>query len=205
MSVKLLASVSFLLLVTGSPALAEVQKVAIDTQRSAIRWLGKKVAGQHNGVVLLKEGTVSIDNGKVVDGEFVFDMSSIENKDLEGKWKAKLENHLKSDDFFNISQFPQGSFDILKVSPTTEGKMEISGNLKIKSLSVPITFPATITQEDGRYKANATVSIDRTKWDIRYNSGKWYDPAALGDKLIYDDIEIELDLATVPVGIQSKG
>ena len=35
-------------------------------------------------------------------------------------------------------------------------------------------------------------TIDRTEWDIKYNSGKFVAPAKLGDYLIKDDIEIKV-------------
>jgi len=36
------------------------------------------------------------------------------------------------------------------------------------------------------------LKLDRTKWDIKYNSGKFF--KNLGDKLIYDDFEIEVEV-----------
>ncbi|MCI5064297.1 YceI family protein [bacterium] len=178
--------------------LAEAQDLQIDTDKSEVRWLGKKVSGQHNGYVKLKDGTVSVDGRKVLGGTFVVDMSTITNQDIESpKWKAKLENHLKSDDFFNITQFPESRFLITEVKPGSSAQeMLVTGKLTVKDQSHPVTFPAKIVEKDGIYTANGKLTLDRTKWDIRYNSGKWYDPAQLGDKLIYDEIEIELHLAT---------
>jgi hypothetical protein len=40
--------------------------------------------------------------------------------------------------------------------------------------------------------ANGKVTIDRTKWDIRYRSGKFF--ANLADEAISDDIEFEMKI-----------
>ena len=42
-------------------------------------------------------------------------------------------------------------------------------------------------------KATATVKVDRTKFDIKYGSGSFFDN--LGDKAIYDDFDLVVDLA----------
>jgi len=41
-------------------------------------------------------------------------------------------------------------------------------------------------------KAVGTAKLDRTKWDIRYGSGKFFQ--GLGDKMIYDDFEVTFDI-----------
>lgn len=168
----------------------------IDTNKSSIFWTGNKVTGSHNGIVKLKSGSVSIDNLDIKSGSFEIDLTTITNKDIESKeYKKKLEDHLKSDDFFNISEFPTGTFEI-KSSTKKDTETIINGILTIKGISLPISFPSIITKTDNVYRANAKLKMDRTKWDIRYNSGSFFDPANLGDKLIYDDIEIEIELFT---------
>lgn len=174
---------------------AEVTSLKVDTEKSYISWLGSKVAGQHNGKVFLKEGIVELDQDRPVGGSFTIDMGSIQNEDLEpGKWRNKLENHLKSDDFFNISQFPIGKFDITEVLHQEGDEYLLNGNLTVKGINLPVSLPATIKKQDGRFVGSGKLTIDRSKWDIRYNSGKFFDASALGDKLIYDDIAIEVNI-----------
>ena len=175
----------------------EVKVLKVDTTQSHITWLGKKVLGQHDGRVKLADGSVSLDqDGKVVAGAFAIDMSSIENIDMKDspKDQGKLEGHLKSPDFFNVEKFPTAQFKISSVKEGSEGASEIVGNLTVKGITVPVTIPAKIVEKDGVYTATAELSIDRTKWDIRYNSGSFFDPANLGDKLIKDEIAIGLHL-----------
>lgn len=177
---------------------AEVSTLKIDTSKSKVNWLGKKIAGQHDGILKLSDGFVTLEDGKLTGGEFSLDMASIENTDIEDpKNKKKIEGHLKSDDFFNVSGFPLGTFKITSVSHNDKVSM-ITGVLTIKGISKEVSFPATIQKEKDAYVGSAKLGIDRTDWDIRYNSGKFFDPANLGDKLIDDEIGIGLSIVTKP-------
>ena len=179
-------------------AMAETLKADLNT--SVIEWVGEKVAGKHTGTVKLKSGQVEFKEGKPVGGEFVIDMKTIKNLDLESaEWNAKLVNHLKSDDFFNVAKYPTAKFAITSIKPASgPDKFTIAGKLTVKNITKPLSFPATIKQaKSGAWTATADFKVDRLKWDIRYNSGKFFDPKQLGDKMISDDIKFTLKMATV--------
>ena len=56
---------------------------------------------------------------------------------------------------------------------------------------------ATVSEANGKMTASGSTEIkDRTKFDIVYNSAKFKAVSALGDKLIEDNIKIELDVTT---------
>ena len=92
-------------LLLGSSLTSFSQSKRIDPLKSTISWLGKKVTGQHEGILKFKEGILIFSNSKLVGGNFIADMTSLSNTDQTGKDKIKLENHLKSSDFFDTSQF----------------------------------------------------------------------------------------------------
>ncbi|MCB0311280.1 MAG: YceI family protein, partial [Bdellovibrionales bacterium] len=192
-------------LIYVSNVVADSAPLQLDTERSVIEWTGKKVVGQHDGTVKLASGDVVFDQEHMLSGgTFQIDMSTIFNKDLieSPKDKAKLEGHLKSDDFFDVSTFPFASFKIDKVKPLDVkqgvGRYSISGSLTIKGISKPLAFETSVSRDGDRYLATSDLKIDRVAWDIKYNSGKFFDLKSLGDKLIYDEIEIRLHLATQP-------
>src|SRR4051812_22003659 len=85
---------------------------AVNTKLSTIEWTGKKLTGEHTGTILLSSGEIEAQKREIKSGKFEIDMSSIEDKDLSGEWKAKLEGHLKSADFFNAAKFPKATFVI---------------------------------------------------------------------------------------------
>ncbi len=187
-----------LFLFFGTLGLAQAQSYQLDAQNSKVGWVGKKVTGQHNGSIQVKSGQVEIQGQKVTGGQFVIDMPSIRVLDLQDPGaNAKLTNHLKSDDFFSVQTYPESTFKISSVQDKGNNQVEVAGELTIKGITHPISFPATVSFEGGKVTAKGTAKIDRTKWNVRYGSGKFFQ--GLGDKLIYDDFELSLDLVAKPV------
>ncbi len=188
-----------LLLLPLLAILAMAAKVAdtynVDTASSSIVWTGYKVTGKHTGAVKVKNGTLSWDAGKLTGGSFDIDMNSMTVVDLTGESNTKLLNHLKSDDFFSVATHPVASFKITSAKEITDpakGTHEITGDLTIKGVTNAITFPATVTVNGKEAVAKADIKLDRTKWNIRYGSGKFFEN--LGDKMISDDFELKLHI-----------
>ena len=176
----------FLLLSTGF--LHAQNEVSIDLKKSNITWLGKKVTGSHTGTINLSEGNLKYENGRIAGGYFVIDMTTIKNTDMGGNMAGKLEGHLKSDDFFGVATFPTAKLEITEVGPG-DGGLNITANLTIKETTAPVTFIAKLNETG----ATANITVDRTVYDVRYGSGKFFD--GLGDKMIYDNFDLEVNLA----------
>ncbi len=166
----------------------ENEKKAIKVETSKVTWKGYKVTGSHQGSIAIKEGQLTFKEDKLVGGEFTIDMSSIENTDLEGEYKAKLEGHLKSDDFFGVEKFPTATLVFKKVKSTGKNSYEVTADLTIKDKTNPVTFDISIYGN----KATANIKIDRTKFDVRYGSTSFFDD--LQDKAIYDEFDLISDL-----------
>lgn len=164
----------------------------VDVQQSTIKWTGKKVTGEHTGTLQLKQGNITIDDNQLTGGSFTVDMASLDNEDLSGEDKAKLEGHLKSDDFFGVANHPEAILEITDVQPKGSNQYEVTGDLTIKGSTKPVTFPATVRIKNGKLTAEASLEVDRTKYDIRYGSGSFFD--ALGDNMIYDNFELQVSL-----------
>lgn len=172
-------------------------KYALDTKVSKMEWVGKKVTGQHNGTIKIKEGYILVDKkGNITGGQVIVDMNTIECLDLEGEWKQKLEGHLKSKDFFEVENYPTATFEIISATPDkSKGKNNyiVKGKLTIKGISKEISFPAKIEFKDNNMAAHGKATIDRTEFNIKYGSGKFFE--GLGDKMIYDDFEVSFTIA----------
>lgn len=156
----------------------------IDVTKSNVEWIGKKITGQHSGTIKLKEGSIELENEKVIGGQFVIDMTSIAVTDIQGGAAEKLAGHLASPDFFDVANHGSAKFDIISVND--EGS--VYGNLTIKGITKPISFDADFTSNG----ATAKIIIDRTKYDIKYGSGSFFDN--LGDKAIYDEFTLNVNL-----------
>jgi polyisoprenoid-binding protein YceI len=196
MKTKILSIAIVALVVTAAFTILQ-KEVKVDTKSSQIEWVGKKVTGQHNGIVNIKEGALEMEEGQVTGGSFVIDMTTIDVLDLEGEYKGKLMGHLRSDDFFSVEKHPSAKFTITSInkSEATDASHFIAGELTIKGITNKITFPAMVTVKDGKANAKASFALDRTKWEIRYGSGSFFD--GLGDKMIYDDFELTVNLSSL--------
>ncbi len=171
----------------------------VDVQQSEITWKGEKIAGAHEGTIQLRDGSLQLEDGKLVGGNFTIDMSTISNSDLEGEYKGKLEGHLKSDDFFGVEKYPTAKLSITNVEPKSGNTYQITGSLTIKNKTNEIQFPATVATQGNRVTAEASITVDRSEYDVRYGSDSFFDN--LGDKVIYDDFDLQISLvAENPVG-----
>jgi polyisoprenoid-binding protein YceI len=160
----------------------------IDNEKSKITWVGKKVTGQHNGTINLAEGTFTSSANKITSGAFTIDMTSI--KDAEAN--ARLETHLKSDDFFSTEKFPKATFITSAIESKGGDLYHVKGNLTIKGITNEIEFPATIQTSNDQVNARAKILVDRTKFDIKFRSGNFFEN--LGDKAIEDNFELNVEL-----------
>jgi len=167
----------------------QAKTVKVNPAKSEITWLGKKVTGEHSGTIALKSGELNVDDKAILGGQFVVDMTSIKNTDLtDAEWNAKLVGHLKSDDFFGVEKFPEAKLVITKKAVFSGNKATVTGNMTIKSKTNPVTFD--VTKTGNTYKAE--ITIDRSKYDVRYGSNSFFDN--LGDKTIYDDFYLTVTL-----------
>lgn len=189
----LVALIAFVGLAFTNP---ELTSGSVDTTESYIVWKGYKVTGSHTGKVLIKNGELEFDEaGTLTGGGFDIDMTTISCDDLEGEWADKLVGHLKSDDFFGVATYPTAKFVIKSVvSRGKPGEYKIVGDLTIKETTKEIKFNALVTEADGKNVANADITIDRSEFDVRYGSGSFFDN--LGDKTIYDEFELSVNLVT---------
>jgi polyisoprenoid-binding protein YceI len=169
------------------------ESVQVDTTQSVITWKAYKVTGSHTGTVVLKSGSLNFGDTGLSGGSFVIDMTSITNTDMSGGGKEKLENHLKSADFFNVESHPTASFDITKVvSRGTPGDYKVVGNVTIKGINKEIRFNAHIDESAKPRVVTADIQLDRSDFDVRFRSGSFFEN--LGDKTIYDEFDLSVKL-----------
>ena len=164
----------------------------INPDQSIIVWTGREVTtSKHFGNIYFASGQFEVKSGLISSGEFVVDMTTIDNQDLPEDRRPRLEAHLKSDDFFSVESHPTALLSILSSESVAEGKWLVSGELTIKTFTHPVEFEM-LNSNDG-WKAN--LVFDRSKYEVKFRSGTFFEN--LGDKLIYDDIELAINLKTL--------
>jgi len=165
----------------------------VDTQRSSVEWVAKKVTGQHSGNIKLASGDLTFNGNALKAGSFNIDMNSINVTDLSGDMKNNLTNHLKSEDFFSVAKNAVSTFVITKVTAAGADRVNVAGNLTIKGITKPLSFPATIKRQGNTVVAVAKgIKVDRTQYDIKYRSKNFF--GDIGDKAIDDEFELSINL-----------
>lgn len=185
------------------------QTYRVDQSASEVVWIGTKVTGYHVGEVQVDSGALIIKQGNIAGGNFNLDMTSITTtgpSTSQKEWDDKLTEHLKSGDFFDVTNYPNATFVITDVKPHTGTVSEendprqedinkykvtnpthiVSGNLTLKNVTKNIQFPARVTITGNTVEAVAKFNIDRKQWELTY-PGK-------PDDLIRDEIHLGISL-----------
>lgn len=194
-SKKMFLTVAAVMLL-ASTVMADSYK--LDTQKSSVTWTGKKAIGTiHTGNLQFKEGALEVTNNQLVSALFVVDMATLTDKDLAKKpdMQKKLVGHLKSADFFNVEKFPTSTFKVTKAEKKSAKEVLLKGTLTIIGKTQPVEVLAQIEKTKTGGKGTAKLVIDRTRWNLKYGSDKFF--KNLGDKIIKDEIELDLNIVFI--------
>jgi len=195
-----LATLAVACLVAASPASAATYKVdpAHSSVLFKIRHLVSKVTGRFGTF----EGTVEIDpnNRDAVTVAGSIDAASI-NTD-----NPKRDQHLRSQDFFDVDKFPQIIFKGGTLSDVNADKSKgvLNGNLTIHGVTRPVAVHVEWlgTVSDPMSKKNkagfdATTTINRKDFGIIWNKTLDTGGVMLGDDV---DIELHVEMAEATAG-----
>ncbi|CAL2102029.1 Rhodanese-like domain protein [Tenacibaculum sp. 190130A14a] len=147
------------------------EKLHINTTKSSIKWIGEYTFyfGGHDGFINFKEGHFVKTDGKITGGEFIIDMNSMSNSDIQDKkGKLSLLNHLKDPDFFDVTKYPLAQLKITKVEYFDTSQARIEANLTLKEITKPINFRASFNYE--RKEMKTRFKINRRLWNVNYTS-----------------------------------
>lgn len=199
----------------------DATEIAVNTAASHVTWIGSKPAGKHNGTIAISGGDISLKGNEIVAGKFTIDITSLKSLDMEegSEYYGKLVGHLMSGDFFDAENHPEATFEITGASVFNQASLDadkaeyetdnkpaslsevmvenpthfISGNLTMRGTTKNITFPASVSIENGVVKAKANFNIDRTEWGLMYgNEASVADKAK--DSFIYDTVNVGFEL-----------
>ena len=166
------------------------QSLTANKTQSLIRWYGEELTGKtHFGNLSFKEGRIELQDGLIIGGNFVVNMTSLSVEDLSGGAKARLEGHLRSDDFFSVDKYPEATLKITQKAKVEGDVQKLYGELTIKGIKHAVDFSVILVDKK---TATANLTFDRSKYNVRFRSGSFFEN--LGDKLILDDIRMEVSL-----------
>lgn len=162
---------------------------SIDASKSIVNWKGS-MAGvyAHEGTVALTNGSLTVKDGLVTDGNFTVDLNSMVTTDSDVLYKMapreKLIGHLKTDDFFGTDKFPTAVFKIKSV----EGDV-LTGDLTVKGVTHEESVTSVIlTESESAVTATGNLVFDRQKYGIVYKN-------KMNDMVLSDDIELVISIS----------
>ncbi len=156
-----------------APVGASASTWNIDPEHSSIQF---KVS--HLGLVDVKgifrkyQGTVTLDEKDIAKSSVnvTIEAASVDTG------VEKRDEHLRTDDFFEVAKHPTITFVSKKVTPAGKGKLKVSGDLTIygvtKAVVLDVTGPTKELKDPWgniRRGVSATTTINRTDFGLTYN------------------------------------
>ncbi|WP_035567097.1 YceI family protein [Hymenobacter sp. IS2118] len=207
---KFLLPALFAVAVLGTAPVASAQKMnsskmatkapayKLQPQLSTLGWEGKAVTHGHNGTMDFADGELLVKGNAIVGGTVTVNMKTMKATDItDAESQGKFVGHMSSDDFFGVEKNPTSTFKIVSVAPIKGAAKDannatITGDMTIKGVTQRLSFPAKVGVKDGVAAATGTMTIDRTKFGLKYGSKSFFD--SIGDKAIYDNFDLTFNV-----------
>jgi polyisoprenoid-binding protein YceI len=189
---KLILVMAVFLFLSQSSVAQEIVQVPIDIKKAEVKWKGTKMRGlgKHEGIISIKSGYFETKDGEFYGGEIVFDMNTITVTDIPEREpipRRRLNNHLKSEDFFGVEKYPEAKFLIVKVLKKEKQNITVEGELSIRDVKDRITVLLEVSPGKSKIRSiSSKLKFDRFNWNIGYK-GSWADRT-----LVDKEIEITL-------------
>ena len=185
----LLTSACALLLSIMTGTVAKSQSFTIDPAASQLSWTGYAEVGSWapTGSIQVASGHLTMSGAQLRSATLTMAMTTIKHENKQ------MQEHLRSDAFFDVARFPQATFTLRTLAGTTA-----TGQLTIKGVTRSITFPVGISQTSAGVRIKGKAIVDRTQYGIRYNSSSFF--TDLGDQAIRNDFTLTFDLLAKPAG-----
>lgn len=138
------------------------------------------------------------------DGGFHLDAERPESSSAQLTIQAKSittgndqrDQHLRSNDFFAMDQYPQIKFTSTKAERLDDERLRLTGDLEIRGATRPVTIDfdylgAAIDPWDNlRIGFEGRTTVNRKDWGVSWNA-----PLEAGGVLVSEKVTIELDVS----------
>ena len=163
------------------------QTYLLESKASDIRWTGYGEVGNFSqkGTVAPKSGWLEYGEGVIRNGEVVIDMTTIHSEE------KRLAKHLKAKDFFHVKKYKEARV----VFEAMEGDV-LCAKLTMRGKSGLLRMPVSIQKQDNSIVLKGTLTVDRTAYDIKYNSSAYFQD--LGNYAIKHEMDMTFELRFIP-------
>jgi polyisoprenoid-binding protein YceI len=127
--------------------------------------------------------------------ELVIQAASIDTRN------ADRDGHLRSNDFFDMEQYPQITFRSTSVEQTGDSEYHVTGDLTIKGVTKPVTVDFDYTGAavdpfgNHRIGLEGTTTINRKDWGVSWNA-----PLEAGGVLVSEKVTLEFEISALRSG-----
>lgn len=168
---------------------------AIDPAHSRIGFVARhamvaKVRGSFNEFT--GTGYFDAENPAASHFELTIDVASIDTRN------ADRDEHLRSNDFFDMTTYPQITFASTAVEKVDDDTFRVTGDLTIKGVTKPVTFDlsyeGTAVDPFGnrRLGLEGSVVVNRKDWGITWNA-----PLDAGGVLVSEKVTLEFEVSAI--------
>ena len=111
---------------------------------------------------------------------------------------ADRDNHLRSNDFFDMDNYPEIRFASTAVTPAGDGSFRVTGDLTIKGVSKPVTIELEFTgaavdpYNNQRIGLEGTVAVNRKDWGVNWNAA-----LEAGGVLVSEQVTLEIEVSAI--------
>lgn len=187
------ATLVLTLLLTAAPALAQTWQIDPAHSRAmfTVRHLTiADIRGDFGAVT----GTVEYDGKDLTKARVnaSIDVNSVTTR------VAARDDHLKTDDFFDVKNHPTMKFVSTSITPKGNGRYNLTGNLTLRGVTRPVTLemtapagPVTV-RGDTRLGASASGTINRKDFGVKY-----HELLDTGGLAVADNVFIQLDVEVI--------
>lgn len=173
-------------LLAGAPAFAQQ---ALVPAQSEIAFVSKQMGVPVEGKFKKFDAQVAFDPAKLASSKIAFTVDT--GSATLGVKETDAE--LPKPTWFNVSKFPQATFQSTAIKAVGAGKYEVAGKLNVKGASQDVVVPVTLTQSGATTMATGAFPIRRLAFKIGEN--EWADTSMVADEV---QVKFKLALTGVP-------
>jgi len=106
------------------------------------------------------------------------------------------DEHLRTNDFFDAPNHPKITFTSTSIEPVDDANFRVTGDLKIKEVTKPVTFeleltgPVTDPWGNTRVGLEGSVEVNRKDWGVNWNTA-----LEAGGVLVSEKVTLTFDVA----------
>jgi polyisoprenoid-binding protein YceI len=114
---------------------------------------------------------------------------------------ADRDAHLRSNDFFDMEQYPEITFASTTVEPLGDSRYRVDGDLTIKDVTKPVTVEfehtGSVTDPFGNFRVGfeGSLVVNRKDWGVNWNA-----MLEAGGVMVSEKVTLEFDISAIKQG-----